>query len=113
MRHEDYPCCGCGPEGCVDLNRVVKCQYCGTQYHPDPQTEKYCYSCQYQNTVDSLVRNSYGLFCEGCGKTFKNEDELNEGCCPECECEEISETEPIGQEEAMEMLDRWQEEHEY
>ena len=46
MRHEDYPCCGCGPEGCIDFDTTVSCQSCGKTYHPDPSTEDYCYACQ-------------------------------------------------------------------
>ena len=46
FRHEDYPCCGCGSEGCVDDTRTVTCKGCGKKYHPDDQTEVYCYRCQ-------------------------------------------------------------------
>jgi hypothetical protein len=46
MRHEDYPCCGCGPEGCVDTSRTVECDGCGRDYHPDQWTEYFCYRCQ-------------------------------------------------------------------
>ena len=45
-RCEDAPCCGCGPEGCVDFSRTVNCIDCGKEYHPDQNTESYCYSCQ-------------------------------------------------------------------
>lgn len=45
-RCEDYPCCGCGPEGCVDRTRIVVCKECGTRFHPDQNTEEYCYRCQ-------------------------------------------------------------------
>ena len=46
MRHEDYPCCGCGPEGCVDTSTTVECGDCGKVYHPDQWTQMYCYACQ-------------------------------------------------------------------
>lgn len=52
MRHEDYPCCGCGPEGCIDFERTVKCKKCRKEYHPDPQTQIYCYGCQIRNHPD-------------------------------------------------------------
>lgn len=45
-RCEDYPCCGCGPEGCIDFSRTVACKDCGKKYHPDQNTEVYCYACQ-------------------------------------------------------------------
>jgi hypothetical protein len=44
-RCEDYPCCGCGPEGCIDFSRTVSCEDCGKRYHPDQMTEVYCYAC--------------------------------------------------------------------
>lgn len=46
MRCEDYPCCGCGPEGCIDFSRTVKCKDCRQSYHPDSMTQEYCYRCQ-------------------------------------------------------------------
>jgi len=46
MYCEDYPCCGCGPEGCVDFETTVTCRQCGKTYHPDQNTEVYCYACQ-------------------------------------------------------------------
>ena len=45
MKHEDYPCCGCGPEGCIDFTRTVTCEDCGKSFHPDGNAEKYCYAC--------------------------------------------------------------------
>ena len=45
-RCEDYPCCGCGPEGCIDRETVVICGDCGKRYHPDQNTEEFCYACQ-------------------------------------------------------------------
>lgn len=46
MKHEDYPCCGCGEDGCVDYDRKVNCKQCNRSYHPDQNTEVYCYVCQ-------------------------------------------------------------------
>lgn len=40
-----YPCCGCGPEGCIDFSRTVECADCGKTYHPDQNTGVYCYAC--------------------------------------------------------------------
>jgi hypothetical protein len=48
---EDYPCCGCGPEGCIDFERIVKCKECKTKYHPDNNTEQYCYRCQVKDDI--------------------------------------------------------------
>lgn len=45
-RCEDAPCCGCGPEGCVDTSRTVECSGCGKSFHPDQNTEETCYRCQ-------------------------------------------------------------------
>ena len=56
MRHEDYPCCGCGPEGCIDFSTTVECLSCGQEYHPDPQTGEYCYRCQAE---DELYEDDY------------------------------------------------------
>lgn len=44
-RCEDAPACGCGPEGCVDRSRTVNCADCGRSFHPDGNTETYCYRC--------------------------------------------------------------------
>lgn len=52
MRHEDYPCCGCGPEGCIDFDTTVSCQSCGHTYHPDPNTDMFCYACQVSDDED-------------------------------------------------------------
>lgn len=46
FRHEDFPCCNCGSEGCVDDSRKVQCEECGKEYHPDMNTERFCYRCQ-------------------------------------------------------------------
>lgn len=48
-RCEDYPCCGCGPEGCIDFEEIVTCEKCGKQYHPDDNTWVYCYGCQVES----------------------------------------------------------------
>ncbi len=45
MKCEDYPCCGCGPEGCIDFSRTVQCGDCGVEFHPDQNTERFCYRC--------------------------------------------------------------------
>ncbi len=45
FRHEDAPFCGCGPEGCIDTTRTVSCHDCGTEYHPDAETETLCWRC--------------------------------------------------------------------
>lgn len=55
MRHEDHPACGCGPEGCIDFDRVVECGDCGQEYHPDPQTETYCYRCQAEHIAKHVL----------------------------------------------------------
>lgn len=60
MRHEDYPCCGCGPEGCIDFNTTVECRQCGKEYHPDPQTGKYCYRCQAEDAWHQEQEDDYG-----------------------------------------------------
>jgi hypothetical protein len=52
MRHEDYPCCGCGPEGCIDFSRTTACADCGREYHPDSNTEVFCYGCQVSEDDD-------------------------------------------------------------
>jgi hypothetical protein len=46
FRCEDFPCCGCGSEGCIDFNTIVSCKDCGDNYHPDSNTGVYCYKCQ-------------------------------------------------------------------
>lgn len=45
-RCEDAPACGCGPEGCIDYSRKNKCKQCGREFHPDANTENFCYRCQ-------------------------------------------------------------------
>jgi len=50
-RCEDAPCCGCGPEGCVDRTRSVHCKSCDREYHPDDHTETICYRCQATNEL--------------------------------------------------------------
>lgn len=54
MRHEDYPCCGCGPEGCIDFNTTTECRDCGKSYHPDDNTQSYCYACQAREEDDLM-----------------------------------------------------------
>jgi hypothetical protein len=56
-RCEDAPCCGCGPEGCVDRSRLVSCEDCGKDYHPDQNTEMYCYACQASYLDGNQERN--------------------------------------------------------
>jgi len=63
MRHEDYPCCGCGPEGCIDYNKTVKCQDCGQTYHPDQNTEKVCYRCQAEHQME-MEEEGWDRYCE-------------------------------------------------
>lgn len=45
-RCEDYPCCGCGPGGCIDYSRTNECTDCGQSFHPDGGAEEVCYRCQ-------------------------------------------------------------------
>lgn len=42
---EDYPCCGCGPEGCIDYDRTVVCEDCGRKFHPSGDNERFCLRC--------------------------------------------------------------------
>lgn len=69
MRHEDYPCCGCGPEGCIDFDRVVKCADCGTRFHPDATHEVYCLRCaEIPRRPKQLERRTVepGRVCQEC-----------------------------------------------
>ena len=117
MRCEDYPCCGCGPEGCIDRSRTVSCSRCGTKYYPDPQTNETCYGCQQANAVDNLVAKSHGTFyeCQECN--WKGDAMPEDGRCPveECGSEDIyeQEYEPIDEQEAMDYLDRMEEDRGY
>ena len=70
FKHEDFPCCGCGPEGCIDHTRTVQCAQCGQRYHPDPQTGVYCYRClnapRYRYTPPKRMAAKPNTCCEEC-----------------------------------------------
>ena len=105
MKHEDYPCCGCGPEGCIDFTRTVTCEDCGKSFHPDGNAEKYCYACgqkpviktqelkpitesdadcEYTNCEEKAVNYFYdGNYCRDCI------DEMNYEMNEERECEDL------------------------
>jgi len=102
MRHEDYPSCGCGPEGCIDFDTRVKCQRCHREFHPDPNTGEYCYGCQAQNRVEAIMeRHNAPIYkCHVCGMEFEMQKE-------ECLCGgEVSEEEIdyMSEEEAWDTL---------
>lgn len=91
-RCEDAPACGCGPEGCVDTSRTVSCEDCGKKYHPDQQTERFCYVCLSKPPVPKFDGSpaGYGV-CDECGtdhvpadeeqlRRWSQETRLCEGC---------------------------------
>lgn len=68
FRHEDFPCCGCGTDGCIDDTRTVTCADCGKRYHPDGNTEVYCYVCLAKPVYNAPKRESAkeNVPCEEC-----------------------------------------------
>lgn len=76
-RCEDYPCCGCGPDGCIDFDKTVECADCGKTYHPDPQTGVYCYVClsKPKYVPPKITKVVAGDKCAECGATDLRDDE--------------------------------------
>jgi len=52
-RCEDAPSCGCGPEGCIDFSKLVVCEDCNQEFHPDNGSYRFCRRCI---AMDEIMR---------------------------------------------------------